>query len=92
MSEKLKYQELTEKQIRAIKERAIALWGDKWLARIVKEYARITETNERGKFAQVQRYFKGENAPNLDSMNALMMSVNCEFQMVCYAEPEVKKF
>jgi hypothetical protein len=92
MLEQLNHEELTQKQIEAVKERAIELWGDKWLPQLVREYARVTGTNERSKFAQVQRYFKGGNSLNLESMNALLLAVNCKFQMVCYAEPKVKEF
>jgi hypothetical protein len=87
--EKIEHEELSKKQINAIKERAIAIWGDNWLANLVKAYALIIGANERNKFAQVQRYFKDGVIPNLDTMNALLMAVNCRFQMVY---TEIKEF
>jgi len=91
-SDKNNHEDLAQKQIQALKERAIELWGDKWLPQIVREYASVTGSNERTKFAQIQRYFKGESTPNLGTMNALMSAVKCKFQMVCYSEPVVKDF
>jgi len=84
--DKTNLESLTSNQIEAIKKQAQEIWGDKWLAKIVREYARLTETNERYKYAQIQRYFKHEAVPNLDTMNFLLLAVNCKFQMVCYSE------
>lgn len=81
-------EELTKRQLQAIKNRAIELWSDKWLPQIVREYARVTGSNERTKFAQVQRYFTGENVPSTTNLNALLLAVNCRFKLVCYATEE----
>jgi len=79
-------------QIEAIKTQAKELWGEKWLPQIVREYAIVTGEDERKKFSQVQKWFLGSHIPNLKNMNALMLAVNCKFQMVCYAQPLVKEF
>jgi len=80
--------EMTKRQLEAIKNRAIELWSDKWLPQIVKEYARVTGSDERTKFAQVQRYFTGENVPSANNLNALLLAVNCRFKLVCYSKEE----
>jgi hypothetical protein len=87
--ELIEHEELTKKQILAIKEKAIAIWGDKWLPQIVRGYASVIGGNERNKFSQVQRYFNNQVTPSMDSMNALMLAINCRFQMVC---TEIKEF
>jgi hypothetical protein len=81
-------EELTRRQLEAIKNRAIELWNSKWLPQIVKEYAKIIGGDDRTKFAQVQRYFTGENIPSTTNLNALLMAVNCRFKMICYSKEE----
>jgi len=81
---------LTQRQIEAIKERAVSLWGEKWLPQIVREYAKVLGEPEkhRDKFPQVMRYFSGETTPSITNLNALLMAVNCRFKMVCYSVEE----
>ena len=81
-------EELTKRQLEAIKSRAVELWGNRWLAQIVKEYARVVGGDDRTKFAQVQRYFTGENVPSATNLNALLIAINCRFKLVCYAIEE----
>lgn len=75
---------LADAQLAAIKERAMELWGNKWSARICGEYCRIMGINERQRYAQIQMYFKGERYPSHESLNALMMAVNCRITMQCF--------
>jgi hypothetical protein len=71
----------SERQIQAIKEQAIELWGDKWLPEIVRAYEKQTKSEPRSKFAQVMRYFKGQTVPNLDTMNDLLTAVDGTFEI-----------
>jgi len=81
-------EELTKRQLEAIKSRAVELWGNRWLSQIVKEYAKVVGGDDRTKFAQVQRYFTGENVPSATNLNALLIAVNCRFKMICYSKEE----
>jgi uncharacterized membrane-anchored protein YjiN (DUF445 family) len=51
--------ELTAKQLEAIKKRAIELWSeDKWLGELVKAYSKITNTDpQKGRYTLVKRIF-----------------------------------
>ncbi len=49
------------------------------------------ETNERQRYAQVMMYFKGERYPSHESLNALMMAVNCRITMQCFSV-EIREF
>jgi hypothetical protein len=84
MLDKLEYQQLTQKQLEAIKNRAIELWGDNWLAELARAYEQVTGANPRTKFTQLQRCFKGNSVPNLDTMNGMLIAVNCRFKMDCF--------
>jgi len=90
--DKVTPESLSNAQIEAIKKQAEELWGDKWLPQIVRAYASVVNENERSKFSQVQKWFLGSHIPNLKNMNALMLAVNCKFQMVCYSQPVIKEF
>jgi len=80
---------LSHKQIEAIKERAIAKWGDNWLAELVHAYANVTGANVRNRYAMIQRWFKYEYTPSQDSLNAMLLAVNCRFKMVYIDEREI---
>lgn len=82
---------LSDAQITAIKERAIELWGDKWKARLIRNYCQVLGINERQRYAQVSMFFSGERYPSLESLNALMIAVNCRITMSCF-NIEVKEF
>ncbi|AFY74759.1 hypothetical protein Syn7502_02822 [Synechococcus sp. PCC 7502] len=84
MLDQLDYQQLTQKQLDGIKSRAIELWGDNWLAELARGYERVTGAKQRSKFTQLQRYFKGDSVPNLDSMNAMLIALDCKFKMECF--------
>lgn len=81
-------EEISLKQLDVVKERAVELWGDeKWLPRLVTAYEVVSGAEPRTKFKLVQGYFKDGVFPNLKTMNWLLKSVNCEFQIKCFAEP-----
>ncbi len=83
--------ELAERQLEAIKNRAIELWGeDKWLAKLVQEFSKVTNADsQKGRYTMVQRFFQNKTC-SIANLNALLVATNCRFQMVCYAEPVVK--
>jgi hypothetical protein len=77
-------EELTKKQLEAVKQRAIELWGEeKWLPQLVRHYERAIGAKERSKFTQVHRYFLGQTHPTLTSMNGLLLAVDCQFRLAC---------
>lgn len=83
-------EELTIRQLEAIKKRAIELWGDdKWLAELVKAYSKIVEAETyKGQYSVVKRIFENQNC-NAKTLNSLLLAVNCRFQMVCYEAPKI---
>jgi hypothetical protein len=85
-------EELAAKQLEAIKNRAIELWGeDKWLAELVKAYSKIVNVDpQKGQYTVVKRIFENKTC-HLTTLNSLLLAVNCRFQMVCYAEPVIKQ-
>jgi len=91
MFETISPEELSSKQLEAIKLRAIELWTeDKWLAELVKAYSRVTNSDERkGRYSVVKRIFDNKTC-HIGTLNALMLAVNCRFQMVCYSQPVIK--
>ena len=84
-------QEISLKQLEVVKGRAVELWGDeKWLPRLVSAFEDVSGAEPRTKFKLVQGYFKNGVLPNLKTMNWLLKSVNCEFQIACFSQPLVK--
>ena len=83
-------EKLTKSQLKAVKNRAIALWGEKrWLIQLCYEYAAaLGLENKRAKTSTVQRWFTGEHAPNLENFNTLLLTVGCKIQI---EYTEVKK-
>jgi hypothetical protein len=71
----------SKRQLQAIKEQSIELWGDKWLPELVKAYEKHTKSEPKSKFSQVMRYFKDETVPNLDTMNDLLAAVDGTFEI-----------
>jgi len=81
--EKMTSEELTQSQLEAVKNRAIALWGERWLIQLCYEYAEVLGLGKREKTSLVQRWFKGESSPNLESFNTLLLAVGCKISIVC---------
>jgi hypothetical protein len=67
--------DITAAQIWTIQQRAIALWGDSWLPRLVDAYCKTTETDRTKRFAQVQQWMLGSITPSADNLNALALAV-----------------
>ncbi|MEA5480126.1 hypothetical protein VB774_21055 [Pseudanabaena galeata UHCC 0370] len=73
--------ELAEKQLEAVKSRAIELWGDNWLARLCNEYEQKNSYKHRSRNSKVRAWFDGLNGPNLESFNELLIAVDCEMSI-----------
>jgi len=77
-----------------IKDRAIAKWGDKWVANLAREYASIAK--ERGdekattvnRRPQLERAFESGSC-TLETAIVLAAATGCKFQMACL---EVEEF
>lgn len=72
-----------------IKERAIAKWGNKWMAKLAREYAAIAKSRGDEKAtavtrrAQLERAFESGSC-TLETAIMLAAAVDCRFQMACY--------
>lgn len=73
---------LADKQLEAIKSRALELWGDNWLARLCNEYESKNGYKHRSKNSKVRAWFDGSAKPNLQSFNELLIAVDCEMSVV----------
>jgi len=77
-------EKLTQAQLEAVKNRAIALWGDNWKMQLSYKYAEVIGAeNKREKTTLVRRWFSGESSPNLESFNNLLLAVGCKISIVC---------
>lgn len=76
-------EELTKAQLNAVKERAIALWGDRWLSELCYKYAETLGLAKREKTSLVRRWFKGGVSPNLENFNTLLLAVGCKISISC---------
>jgi hypothetical protein len=73
----------------AVKARAIELWGDKWLATLVRTHSEVIGAAEsRGRYIQIKRIFEHGNC-TIETLGGLMMAVDCKLQLVCYEKPKV---
>jgi len=83
-------QNLANAQLNAIRNRAIALWGEKWLARLAEKYKEVAELDSQCD-STVRRWFRdGSNIkPSLESFNNLLLATGC--QMVIEAPEQVIK-
>ena len=73
--------DLVDKQLLAIKSRAIELWGDNWLARLCNEYESKNGYKHRSKNSKVRAWFDRLQKPNLQSFNELLIAVDCEMSV-----------
>lgn len=86
----------TQDVLAKIRKRAIAKWGDKWMARLATEYAAIARTRGDEKATAVTRRAQLERAFNrgsctLETAIILAAAVGCRFQMACI-EIEIENF
>ena len=70
----------TRKQLDLIKEKAIALWGDKWLSTLVNEYCAIAEVEYKGRYRTIQRIFENGDC-RLSTVNILLECVNSKLRL-----------
>lgn len=75
----------TAKQLEAVKQQAIALWGDDWLSRLCDAYEAkngLTRTsrNSNGN-SKIRSWFRGDYKPSLTSFNQLLIAVECEMSI-----------
>ena len=73
----------TQRQLNAIKDRAVVIWGDKWLPQLTKSFEKAVGAAPRTRATMVARWFKSGVSPNLDSFNALLIAVKCEMAINC---------
>ncbi len=76
---------LTRKQLDAIKNRAIALWGEKfWIARLASKYQEVSGIKTQCD-TTVRRWFKegATTSPNLESFNNLLLATGCKMAIEC---------
>lgn len=74
-----------------IKARAVAKYGDKWIAGLAREYSRIANENGDMKATPINRRPQIERAFEVgscttDTLIMLAASVGCRFQMICTVE------
>lgn len=75
---------LVEKQLAAVKNRAIEIWGDKWLINLCYKYAEVIgEENKRAKTNIVRSWFLSGVTPSLESFNNLLACVGCSLSIEC---------
>ena len=71
---------LTQKQLNAIRQQAIKMWGDRfWLAKLATEYKKVSRAKS-DKDTVVRRWFKegSTTSPNLESFNNLLLATGCQ--------------
>ena len=77
-------QELTEKQLEAIKTKAISLWGDRfWIAKLATAYEEANGFEPKSKDPVVRRWFRDGTVPSLESFNGLLLAVGCTMAIDC---------
>lgn len=79
-------QEVTDKQLKAIKDQAVKLWGDDWEARLCNAYEQKNGYKHRSKNSKVRAWFDGSYKPTLLSFNELLIATNCEMKIVSHEE------
>lgn len=73
--------ELTSTQLNVVRLRAEALWGERWLARLVSEYEKVIG-DDKQKSVIVRRWFASSaTVPSLDSFNNLLLAVDCKMSI-----------
>jgi len=75
---------LTQKQLNAIKSRAIAIWGEKfWIAKLAVKYQEASGSPTQCD-TTVRRWFKegATTSPNLESFNNLLLATGCQMRIV----------
>jgi len=71
-----------DKQLEAIKDQAIELWGDEWEARLCNAYEQRNGYKHRSKNSKVRAWFDGSYKPTLLSFNELLIATNCEMEIM----------
>lgn len=79
-------QEVTDKQLKAIKDQAVKLWGDDWEARLCNAYEQKNGYKHRSRNSKVRAWFDGSYKPTLLSFNELLIATNCEMKIVSHEE------
>jgi hypothetical protein len=81
--------EVTDKLLEAIKTRAIELWGDKWLANLVRKHSEVMGAEDtKGRYIQLKRIFERKSC-NIETLSGMMLAIDCGLQLVCYEKPKV---
>lgn len=75
--------ELTQAQLEAIKNQAIALWGDRWLIELCYKYAEVLGLPKRGKTSLVRGWFLQDVTPSLENFNNLLLAISCKIRIEC---------
>ena len=75
--------ELTQTQLDAIKNRAIALWADRWLIELCYKYAEVLGLQKREKTSLVRGWFLQDVTPSLENFNNLLLAVGCRIRIEC---------
>lgn len=76
---------LTRKQLDAIRNRAIALWGKKfWIAKLASKYQEVSGAETQCD-TTVRRWFRegSTTSPNLESFNNLLLATGCRMAIEC---------
>jgi hypothetical protein len=76
----------TSHQLEAIKNQAIALWGDDWLSRLCEAYEIKNNLIRKSKNtvgnSKIRSWFRGDYKPSLTSFNQLVIAVDCEMSII----------
>jgi len=77
-------EDLTRKQLDAIRTRAIAIWSEKfWIAKLAVKYQEVSGSETQCD-TTVRRWFKegATTSPNLESFNNLLLATGCQMRIV----------
>ena len=78
-------EDLTRKQLDAIKCRAIAIWGERfWISKLATKYQEVCNSPTQCD-TTVRRWFKegSTTSPNLESFNNLLLATGCKMAIDC---------
>ena len=81
--EKTDTEDLVHKQLEAVKNRAVELWGDRWLMELCYKYAEAQGLHKRARITMVRSWFTHLKRPSLENFNNLLACVDCSLSIEC---------
>lgn len=86
LEKKTAAQDAIDRQLKAIKDQAVKLWGDDWEARLCNAYEQKNGYKHRSKNSKVRAWFDGSYKPTLLSFNELLIATSCEMKIISHEE------